>query len=163
MAATAGHDLTIEASRWSGVLTVGDDLVPSALDVRIDLNALIVRKGTGGLKPLTDRDRREIGATARKLLRTAQYPEAVYTATGFRAAASGGWEAEGTLTLAGSSQPLRLSVRPAGPGRFQAQGTVLQSAYGIKPYTAFFGALKVRDAVGVEATVDLTGREGGPG
>jgi len=26
MAATAGHDLTIEASRWSGVLTVGEDL-----------------------------------------------------------------------------------------------------------------------------------------
>jgi hypothetical protein len=26
----------------------------------------------------------------------------------------------------------------------------VQSAYGIKPYTAFFGALKVRDAVDIE-------------
>ncbi|HYV77817.1 MAG TPA: hypothetical protein VE979_06785, partial [Streptosporangiaceae bacterium] len=67
MAATAGHDLTIEASRWSGVLTVGEDLAPSALDVTIDLNALVVREGTGGIKPLSDRDRREIGGTARKL------------------------------------------------------------------------------------------------
>jgi len=40
---------------------------------------------------------------------------------------------------------------------------VVQSAYGIKPYTAFLGALKVRDAVLVEVTVDLTGREGDPG
>jgi polyisoprenoid-binding protein YceI len=163
MAATAGHDLTIEASGWSGVLTVGDNLAPSALDVRIDMNSLIIREGTGGLKPLSDRDRREIGATARKLLRTEQHPEAVYTATGFRPGAGGGWEVDGTLTLAGSSRPLRLAVSTAGAGRFQAQGTVLQSAYGIKPYTAFFGALKVRDAVGVEATVDLAGRDGAPG
>jgi hypothetical protein len=40
---------------------------------------------------------------------------------------------------------------------------VVQSAYGIKPYTAFLGALKVRDAVGVAATVDLTGGEEDPG
>ena len=142
---------------------MGDDLVPSALDVRIDLSALIVREGTGGIKPLTDRDRREIGGTARKLLRTAQFPEAVYSATGFSAAADGGWEVEGTLTLAGSSRPLRLTVSQDGPGRYRAEGTVVQSAYGIKPYTAFFGALKVRDAVQVTATVDLTSREGAPG
>jgi polyisoprenoid-binding protein YceI len=163
MAATAGHDLTIEASRWSGTLTVGDDLVPSALDVRIDLSALLVREGTGGIKPLTDRVRREIGGTARKLLRAAQHPEAVYSATGFTTAPGGGWEIDGTLTLAGSSRPLRLAVSQAGPGRFRAEGTVVQSEYGIKRYTAFLGALKVRDAVGVEVTVDLTGREGGPG
>jgi polyisoprenoid-binding protein YceI len=163
MAATAGHDLTIEASRWSGVLTVGDDLAPSALDVRIDLNALVVREGTGGIKPLSDRDRREIGGTARKLLRIDRYPEATFTATGFRPAAAGGWEVDGTLTLAGASRPLRLAVSQTGPDRYRAEGTVVQSAYGIKPYTAFLGALKVRDAVGVEATVDLTGREGDPG
>jgi polyisoprenoid-binding protein YceI len=163
MAATAGHDLTIEASRWSGELTVGDDLSPSALDVRIDLNALIVREGTGGIKPLTDRDRREIAGTARKLLRADRYPEATFSATGFRPAAAGGWEVDGTLMLAGSSRPLRLAVSQTGQGRYRAQGTVVQSAFGIKPYTAFLGALKVRDAVGVEATVDLTGREGGPG
>jgi len=163
MAATAGHDLTIEATRWSGVLTVGDDLAPSALDVRIDLNALVVRDGTGGIKPLTDRDRREISGTARKLLRTGRYPEATFTATGFRQTAADGWEVDGTLTLAGTSRPLRLSVSQTGPGQYRAEGTVVQTAYGIKPYTAFLGALKVRDAVGVTATVDLTGGEGGPG
>jgi hypothetical protein len=33
---------------------------------------------------------------------------------------------------------------------------VVQSAYGIKPYIGFFGALKLRDEVGVEFEVDLT-------
>ena len=142
---------------------MGDDLAPSALDVTIDLNALVVREGTGGIKPLTDRDRREILGTARKLLRTDRYPEATFTATGFRPAQGDGWEVDGTLTLAGSARPLRLAVSQAGPGRYRAEGTVVQSAYGIRRYTAFLGALKVRDAVGVEATVDLTGREGAPG
>ena len=38
---------------------------------------------------------------------------------------------------------------------------MLQSAYGIKPYVGFFGALKLRDEVGVEFEVDLTKSESG--
>src|SRR5215472_4182246 len=66
LAATAGHDLTIEVTRWSGELTVAGDSAPTALDVRIDLTSLAVLSGTGGVKPLTDRDKREIVSTARK-------------------------------------------------------------------------------------------------
>ena len=39
----------------------------------------------------------------------------------------------------------------------------MQSGYGIKPYTAFLGALRVRDAVDVAIDVDLPGTENGPG
>jgi hypothetical protein len=39
----------------------------------------------------------------------------------------------------------------------------VQSEFGIKPYTGFFGALRVRDAVNVDADVDLSGPDGGPG
>ena len=53
LAAQAGHDLTIEATRWSGELVVNDDLSPASLEVRADLGALVVRDGTGGVKPLT--------------------------------------------------------------------------------------------------------------
>jgi hypothetical protein len=44
-------------------------------------------------------------------------------------------------------------------GTYRGTGTVVQSAYGIKPYTAFFGALKVRDTVDVEveATIPASG------
>src|ERR1700735_4553482 len=68
LAAQAGHDLTIEAARWSGELTVGDDLVPTGLEIRIDMGSLIVREGSGGLKPVTDRDKREIGVSGRTVL-----------------------------------------------------------------------------------------------
>ena len=46
-----------------------------------------------------------------------------------------------------------------GSGRYRGTATVVQSAFGIKPYTGFFGALKLRDEVGVEFEVDLSKAE----
>ena len=120
------------------------------------MGALIVREGTGGIKPLTDRDRRDISGTARKLLATDRNPEAVFTATAFEPDGNGGGTVSGTFTLTGVAGPIRLSVSPAGQDRYRVTGSVLQSDYGIKPYSAFLGALKVRDAVGIEADIDLS-------
>jgi polyisoprenoid-binding protein YceI len=156
VAAQAGHDLTIEVSRWSGDLTLSDDLSPADLAVRIDLGSLIVREGTGGLKPLTDRDRREILVTAQKTLGCDRHPEASFAAEKFEPAADGGGVIVGTLTLAGVARPLRLQVSKAGPGSYHAATTVVQSEHGIKPYRGFLGALRVRDAVDVDVDVDLS-------
>jgi polyisoprenoid-binding protein YceI len=156
MAAQAGHDLTIEATRWSGELTIGDDLAPAALEARIDMGALIVREGTGGIKPLTDRDKREIGVTMRKTLSADRNPEAVLRATGFEPDGGGGGTVSGTLTLAGVECPIKLDVSTTGPDRYRVTGSLVQSDYGIKPYSGFLGALKVRDAVEIEAEIDLS-------
>jgi polyisoprenoid-binding protein YceI len=156
MAAQAGHDLTIEVSRWSGELTVNDDLSPADLTVQVDMDSLLVREGSGGLKPLTDRDRREIAETARKTLAVDRHPEANFTAVTFEPAADGGGVITGTLTLAGVARPLRLQVSRTGPDDYHATTTVVQSEHGIKPYRGFLGALKVRDAVDVDIDVDLS-------
>ena len=42
------------------------------------------------------------------------------------------------------------------PGLYQATTTVRQTDFGIKPYSAFLGALKVADAVEVEVDLDLS-------
>src|SRR5262249_58873837 len=101
LAAQAGHDLTIEATRWSGELGVNQDLSPASLEVRIDLGALAVREGTGGVKSLTDRDRREIAVNARKGLGAGQYPEAGFPAGKFRPDAGGGGASGRALTRPG--------------------------------------------------------------
>jgi len=162
LAATAGHDLTIEISLWSAELELANDGSATGLTVSADLNSLVVRAGTGGVKPLTDRDRREIAVTARKVLRTDRHPTAVFTATKFEPGSDGGGTVTGTLDLAGASGPVRLEVSKAGaaPGSYHAAGSVRQTDYGIKPYTAFFGALKVSDVVRV--AVDVTLPEEGP-
>ena len=156
LAAQAGHDLTIEATRWSGVLEVNGDRNPAGLDVRIDMGALVVREGTGGVKPLTDRDRREIAVTARKVLASDRHPEAVFAAAGFEPAAGGSGEISGTLTIRGQARPARVQVSQTGADRYHAEAKVIQSDYGIKPYTAFLGALRVRDAVDIAVDLDLS-------
>jgi polyisoprenoid-binding protein YceI len=168
LAAQAGHDLVIEVARWSGELVVSDDLTPASLTVTADLGSLVVRDGTGGLKPLTDRDKREIAVTARKVLSTDRFPQVTFSATSFEPTADTSDRSaadvlhdvagvvSGTLQLAGSSGPLRLQVRPAGSGRDRATTTIRQTDFGIKPYSGFLGALKVRDTVDVEAEVDLS-------
>lgn len=159
LAARAGHDLTIEATRWSADLAVGADETPSALDVRIDMGSLVVREGAGGVKPLTDRDRREIAVIARKSLAADRHPEATFSADGFTRD-GGGWQVTGSLTLHGQTRPLRLRVAETRPGHYQITASVVQSDFGIKPYTGFMGALRVRDAVDVEAEGALPAPEG---
>ena len=133
LAATAGHDLTIELTQWSAELEVADDLAPTGLTVRADMNSLVVREGRGGVKPLTDRDRREIAVTARKLLRVDRFPAVTFTAAQFDRDADGGGTLAGTLSLAGTDRPLRLTVTrrtgPAGTGSGTGSGDGPSGAY----------------------------------
>jgi polyisoprenoid-binding protein YceI len=157
LAAQAGHDLTIEAVRWSAELDVSPDGSPASLKVTIDLGALVVRDGTGGLKPLTDRDKREIGVTARKVLSADRFPEASYVATTFQPGPDGAaGTISGTLSLAGQSAPLEVKVVATGPGLYHATASIRQTDFGIKPYSGFLGALKVRDTVDIDVEADLS-------
>lgn len=186
LAARVGHDLTIEITRWSARVTVpdgggndgggsdgggdegsandgsaGDGAVATAtVTADLDLGSLAVREGTGGAKPLTDRDRRDILGTASKILGA--------TATASFAStrvipSPGGGAIEGTLALHGASRPVRLQVISPAPGRYRGTAQLRQSDFGITPYSGFFGALKLRDEVTVEFEVELgKARSGSP-
>jgi polyisoprenoid-binding protein YceI len=155
-AALAGHDLTLEVTRWSAQVDVPDEeaggVTAATVKAEFDLGSLEVRDGTGGAKPLTDRDRSDIKKQMAKILGTGT---AGFTSTRVVKVGASGGAIEGTFTLNGQSEPLRLQVTEAGPGRYRAAGTVIQTALGIKPYVGFFGALKLKDEVGVELEVTL--------
>ena len=155
LAAQAGHDLIIDVTRWSGELIVNDDETLAAIHARIDMASWVVREGTGGLKPLTDSDRREIAATARRLLSADRHREAEFVATRFQIAGEDGGVMDGTFTLRGIARPLRLQISRVGTNRYRVTGTVTQSSHGVKPYTAFLGTLKVRDAVEIEVEAQV--------
>jgi polyisoprenoid-binding protein YceI len=159
LAAQAGHDLTIEVVRWSGEVVLADDPAASTMAVTVDTGSLRVLEGTGGIKPLSERDKREIAQTARRLLDSDRQPEARFASTKITAEGRERGAVDGTLTLLGKEAPVRLEVTHLGNNRYRATATVVQSAFGIKPYTAFFGALKLADPVRVEAEVDLSGSE----
>ena len=160
IAAKAGHDLTIEVTRWSARIEVPDEaaggVTAATVSAELDLGSLEVRAGTGGAKPLTDRDRGEIRKTMNGLIGTGT---ASFTSSRVVRAGSTGGAVEGTFTLNGRSEPVRLQVSEPGPGRYRGTVTVVQSALGIKPYVGFFGALKLKDEVVVEVEVDLSKAE----
>jgi hypothetical protein len=176
LAARVGHDLTLDVTRWSADITVpggapaeaapgeaapgeaapAGDLSAATVTAELDLGSLVVREGTGGARPLSDSDRRDIESTMRKILGGSGGPAtAVFRSTRVIPAAAGG-AIEGTLTLNGRSQPVRLQLTGPAPGRYRGTVTIVQSAFGIKPYTGFFGALKLRDEVVAEFEVDLS-------
>ena len=164
LAARAGHDLVIEITAWSARVTVpeGGDLGAAALTAELDLSSLAVREGTGGAKPLSDRDRRDILNQARKILGPAA--RASFSSTRVAAAgSSGGGAIEGTLSLNGVTRPARLEVTSSAPGRYRGSTTISQTSFGITPYSGFFGALKLRDELGVEFEVNIEGLPNGGG
>ena len=153
IAAMAGHDLTIEVTRWSAQVDVPDDDITSAtVKADIDLGSLEVREGSGGAKPLTDRDRGEIKKQMTKILGTGT---ASFASSRVIRVGSSGGAVEGTLTLNGQSEPVRVQVSEPGPGRYRGSATVVQTSLGLKPYVGFFGALKLKDEVGVEFEVSI--------
>jgi polyisoprenoid-binding protein YceI len=103
--------------------------------------------------PLTDRDRREIKKQIGGILGggTASFASSRIIPSG-----SSGGAIEGTVTLNGKTQPARLQVTDAGSGRYRGSVTLAQTGFGIKPYTGFFGALKLKDEVVVEFEADLS-------
>ncbi len=155
LGAKAGHDLSIEVTRWHARATV-DPATPanSSVTVEVDADSFEVREGTGGVKPLTDADRAEIKKTLGKILNTAQHPTITFRSRRVDGSA-GSFTCDGELTIMGVTRPVLVEGRVA-DGRVVGGASVVQSRWGIRPYSAFFGALKLSDEVKIDFDVALT-------
>src|SRR5215470_3374525 len=155
LGARAGHDLTIEVTRWRAEVTVDSaDVAKSSVSVEADAQSFEIRTGTGGVKPLTDADRAEIKKTIReKILQTGRHPAITFRSTRV-AGTPESFSIDGDLTITGRTQPITMSGRLTGD-RVQGSATIVQSRWGIRPYTAFCGALKLSDEVTVEFSIRI--------
>ncbi|MEV5747966.1 YceI family protein [Actinoallomurus sp. NPDC052308] len=150
-----GHDLTIEVTRWSGEAAV-DPTDPASLSVNVDaeVDSLRVREGTGGVKPLTDSDRAEIEKNAReKILHAGAHPLITFRSSGAQGTPES-FTLTGELTIMGRTRPLTVRGGVA-DDRVRGRATVVQTQWGIKPYSALLGALKLADEVEVEFDLAL--------
>lgn len=155
LGARAGHDLTIDVTRWHADVIV-DIAHPSASSVRVevDTDSLEVRTGSGGIKPLTDSDRAQIKKTIQqKVLRTGRHPGISFRSRRVEGTAES-FTVDGDLTITGVTQPITVHGRLA-DGRVHGAAIVVQTRWGIQPYTGFFGALRLSDEVRVEFSADL--------
>ena len=151
-----GHDLSIEVTRWHGnVLIDAASPANSSVTVEADVDSFEVREGTGGVKPLTDADRADIKNTLRgKILNTAAHPVITFVSSQVSGTEES-FRIDGDLTIAGVTRPVTVEGQLAA-GRARGSTVILQSQWGIRPYSAFLGALKLRDEVEVKFDIDLT-------
>jgi polyisoprenoid-binding protein YceI len=147
-AARAGHDLFIRVSSWEAELAVGEDAAETSLQLNADSSSLRVVEGTGGMQALGDDDVASIHKTIDD--EVLKRGEIAFRSTRVRSEPDGERvHAEGDLTLAGRTEPIAFDLAVDGEGTVHAAVTVRQSEWGIKPYSALFGALKVADEVEV--------------
>jgi polyisoprenoid-binding protein YceI len=152
----AGHDLTIEATRWQADVVANTiDPGQSSATVTIEAGSLQVREGTGGLKPLTDADRADIKKIiGEKILLTAKHPVITFTSAQITGTADA-FQVSGDLTILGESRPITVHGG-VDAGRLRGHATVTQTKWGIKPYSAFAGALRLADDVQVEFDIAVS-------
>src|SRR5262245_54400939 len=158
LGARAGHDLTIEVTRWHGNAVINAaEPADSSVTVEAEVDSFEVREGSGGVKPLTDGDRTEIKRTLQKILHSGSHGAITFVSTRVSGTPES-FRLDGDLTIAGETHPVTVQGQLAN-GRARGSATVTQSRWGIRPYSAFFGALKLRDDVDVEFDVALTQRQ----
>ena len=147
-AAKAGHDLLIRVTDWNATLMVAEESTDSRIDLYVDAGSLRVVEGTGGLQPLGEDDIASIHKTIDDEVLKRQEIEFHSTRVKPRGD-GGGLTVEGELTIGGQSNPISFDLEVAEDGAFSADAVVTQTAWGLKPYSALFGALKVHDDVEV--------------
>jgi hypothetical protein len=145
--AKAGHDLLIHATAWLTTL----DLDAGSLALDADSTSLRVREGTGGMMALDDGDLANIETTINDevLLRR----DIRFRSTSLKEDGEA-LHVAGDLTLFGSTRPIAFDLALS-DGRVTGTAVVKQTDFGMKPYTALFGALKVADDVRVEIDAAL--------
>jgi YceI-like domain len=152
MAQKVGHDLVIDVGQWQATVHVAEDGTISSVELEASSRTLQVREGLGGVKPLTDKDRDEIGKNIdEKILRG----EAITFRSEVVDSSAGKLTVRGQLTLAGVSRPASFELEATDDGHMTGTLPLTQSEWGIKPYRGFRGALKVRDTVEIVVDVQL--------
>jgi polyisoprenoid-binding protein YceI len=149
-ASMAGHNLLIEVSDWSGTLELAADPAQSRIELRADSGSLKVLEGSGGAMTLEDEHKASIEQTIDdEILKRSPI---VFRSDSVRPSTSDltRFAVAGELELAGQRGPIEFELALAPDGTLSGSAIVKQTSFGIKPYSALFGTLKVIDEVTVE-------------
>ncbi len=146
-AAKAGHDLLIEVGAWGATVQLMADPQATVLELTADPNSLRVREGSGGMQSLREDDKANIEQTIEdEVLRGL---EIVFRSRSVESAGDRKLNVKGDLELAGGINPIEFEMTVQEDGQVTATTVVKQTQWGMKPYSALFGTLKVADEVEV--------------
>ncbi len=156
------HDLELKVSRLSIEIEPAGDAAsatasgaPYRLVARLAADSLVVLHAMKDGRPteqLSASDRRKIEkAITGEVLDVRRHPEIRYEATAV-ATSPDGFALTGELTLQGRRRPLAITAR-LHDGRLRAEVPLHQPDFGIQPFSALLGTLKLRPDVTVRASL----------
>ena len=146
-AAKAGHDLVMHVTSWEATLELAEEPESTSMELDADATSLRVQKGTGGIQALGDEDKASIHQTIDD--EVLKRHDIIFRSSSVQEAAGGLLRVAGDLTIVNTSHPVEFDLSLADDGTLAATAVVRQSVWGMKPYSALFGALKVHDDVEV--------------
>ncbi len=146
------HDLKLKVASFT--LDVADD--KSNLEATFQLSSLVVecarKDGRDARGGLSDSDKRKIEKNmAADVLHTKRHAEARFVGTEITPDGEG-FRVTGDLTLHGKTRLLSAHVERQGD-RFVTELALSQPDFGIKPFSAMMGTLKVKPEIRVELSV----------
>lgn len=139
--ARLAHDLRLTLRRWQ-LRRAGDAISGTFWPGSLVVDGP-VKHGVVDAAALSEGDRRSIAGNIAEVLQTGRHPEVTLSGqvTGGRFA--------GSLTLVGRTLPIEAAVTPGGV----AEVVLVPSRWGIAPYRALAGAIKLQDRVVVRVAV----------
>lgn len=155
MGAKLAHDLILTPTQWSGTMNVdADNPAASSASLTIDARSIEIVEAVGGMKSLSDKDRRDIAKNINdKVLETGKHSQLTFESTSVSGSAPN-FNVAGNMTIRGNSRPVNVALSVNGT-QVAAKTSISQKDFGIKPFSAMMGAIKLRDDVEFELTVDL--------
>jgi hypothetical protein len=148
------HDLQIRVTRFEVDVDDATHAIAARFDARSLAVVAAVRDGVPSPGTLGDADKRKIEQSiVDDVLGAKRHPEVRFTSTAV-APEGDGFCVVGELALHGHTRPLTLHARRHGE-RLAVEASLHQPDFGIRPYSAMLGTLKVKPDVTVRCEVPL--------
>jgi len=140
------HDLRLTVQRFA--VTVTGREVHASFDPRSLVVDGVIKGSRVDTHTLSAKDCREILENLEQhVLKWRQHPEISFTGRGV-AGQAGALTVKGTLRLVGREGPLEVSLRRQGE-RVAGQASLMQTRWGIQPFSAMLGAIRIKNVVDV--------------
>src|SRR3954464_8025363 len=153
-AAKAGHNLRMQVGSWQATI----DLDAPSATLTAHTRSFRVVEGSGGVMPLGDEEKAAIPQTIdEEVLKGTpiEFRSTEVSVDGDRI------DVQGQLTLFGSERPVTFTLELGADGHLAGNARLKHSDWGVKPYSALFGTLKVADEL--EVAVDANARSSDDG
>jgi polyisoprenoid-binding protein YceI len=147
------HDLKIQVTRFTVTIDDATQAITAEFDARSLRVHSVVKDGRDDVHGLSDSDKSKIaGQIVADVLHADEHPVVRFASTAVTARPDGGYDITGNLTLHGATRPVFTRTRLEN-GRQVAELVLHQPDYGIKPFKAMMGTLKVQADVRVRCSI----------